>query len=114
MKSKGEEETLELGRFIAALNLGLDVEGKPVEKFCPLEYINMEGEDDFEVEFSSEELVQLVQVGEQVLDSMEVDPLIVDSSDDESKVVKLSDAQKYAKDVLNFMANQGFQNFKTS
>jgi hypothetical protein len=32
--------------------------------------------------------------------------LIVDSSDDESKVVKLSDAQKYAKDVLNFMAGQ--------
>jgi hypothetical protein len=30
---------------------------------------------------------------------MEEDPLIVDSSDDESKVVKLSDAQKYAKDV---------------
>jgi hypothetical protein len=41
-----------------------------------------------------------------VLDSMEEDPLIVDSSDDESKVVKLSDAQKYAKDVLNFMATK--------
>ena len=113
MKSKMEEATLELGRLIAALNLGLDVEGKPVEKLCPLEYINMEGEDDFEVEFSTEELVQLVQDGEQVLDSMEVDPLIVDSSDDESKVVKLSDAQKYAKDVLNFMASQGSQIFST-
>jgi hypothetical protein len=32
--------------------------------------------------------VQLVQDGEHVLDSMEEDPLIVDSSDDESKVVK--------------------------
>jgi hypothetical protein len=40
-----------------------------------------------------------VQDGEHVLDSMEEDPLIVDSSDDESKVVKLSDAQKYAKDA---------------
>jgi hypothetical protein len=40
-------------------------------------------------------------------DSMEEDPLIVDSSDDESKVVKLSDTQKYAKYVLNFMASQG-------
>jgi hypothetical protein len=70
----------------------------------------MKGEDDFEVEYStedSEELVQLVQDGEQVLDSMEEDPLIVDSSDDESKVVKLSNAQKYAKDVLKFMASQG-------
>jgi hypothetical protein len=38
---------------------------------------------------------------------MEEDPLIVDSSDDESKVVKLSDAQKYAKNVLNCMASQG-------
>jgi hypothetical protein len=39
--------------------------------------------------------------------------LIVDSSDDESKVVKLSNAQKYAKDVLNFMASQGSQIFNT-
>jgi hypothetical protein len=36
-----------------------------------------------------------------------LDRLIVDSSDEESKVVKLSDAQKNAKDVLNFMASQG-------
>jgi hypothetical protein len=40
-----------------------------------------------------------------------LDGQIVDSSDDESKVVKLSDAQKYAKDVLNFMASQGSQIF---
>ena len=39
--------------------------------------------------------------------------LIVDSSDAESQVVKLSDAQKYAKDVLNFMASQGSQIFNT-
>jgi hypothetical protein len=39
--------------------------------------------------------------------------LIVDRSDDESKVVKLSDAQKYAKDVLNFMASQGSHIFNT-
>ena len=49
--------------------------------------LNMEGEDNFEVEYSIEELVQLVQDGEHVLDSMEVDPLIADSSDDESKAV---------------------------
>jgi glutamine synthetase adenylyltransferase len=73
----------------------------------------MEGEDDFQVEYSTEELVQLVQDGEHILDSMEEDPLIVDSSDDESKVVKVSDAQKYAKDVLNFMASQGSQIFNT-
>jgi hypothetical protein len=41
------------------------------------------------------------------------EPLIVDNSDDESKVVKLSNAQKYAKDVLNFMASQGSQIFNT-
>jgi hypothetical protein len=73
----------------------------------------MEGEDDFEVEYFMKELVQLVQDGEHVLDSMEEDPLIVDSNDDESKVVKLSDAQKYTKDVLNFMASQGSQIFNT-
>jgi hypothetical protein len=44
---------------------------------------------------------------------MEEDSLIVDSSDDESKVVKLSDAQKHTKDVLNFMASQGSQIFNT-
>jgi hypothetical protein len=87
--------------------------GKPIEKLSPLEYTNMEGEDDFEVEFSTEELVQIVQDGEHVLDSMEENPLIVDSSDDESKVVKLSDARKYAKDVVNFMASQGSQIFNT-
>ena len=59
----------------------------------------MEGEDDFVVEYSTEELVQLAQDGEHVLHSMEEDPLIVDNSDDESKVVKLSDAQKYGEDV---------------
>src|ERR1700738_3965118 len=64
MKFKMEEVALELGNLIAALNLGLDVEGKLVEKLCPLEYINMKDEDDFEVEFSTEELVQLGQDGE--------------------------------------------------
>jgi hypothetical protein len=34
---------------------------KPIEKVIPLEYINMEVEDAFEVEYSIEELVQLVQ-----------------------------------------------------
>ena len=53
IKSKMEDSTLELGRLIVALNLGLDIEGKNVEKLCPLEYINMEGEDYFEVEFST-------------------------------------------------------------
>ena len=67
----------------------------------------MEGEDDFEVEYSIEELVQLVQDGKEVHDPVEVDPLIDDSNDVESKVVKLSDAQKSIKDVLNFMASQG-------
>ena len=37
--------------------------------------------------------------------SMEINPLVVDSSDDESKVVKLSDALQYTKDVLNIMAS---------
>jgi hypothetical protein len=81
---------LELGNLITALNLGLDVEGKPIEKLSPLEYINMEGDFRwFEVEYSTKELVQLVQDGKDVLDSMEEDPLIVDSNDDQSKVVKL-------------------------
>ena len=75
--------------------------------------LNIEGEENVGVEYSAGELVQLVQDGEHVLDSMEVDPLIVDSSGDESKVVKLSDAQKYAEDVLNFMASQGSQIFNT-
>ena len=57
--------------------------------------------------------MQLVQDGEQILDSMEIDPLIVDSSDNESKVVKLSDTQKYVEDDLNFMASQGSHIFST-
>ena len=44
---------------------------------------------------------------------METYPLIVESSDDESKVVKLSNAQKYTEDVLRFMASQGSQIFST-
>jgi hypothetical protein len=80
---------LELGNLITALNLGLDVEGKPIKKRSPLEYINMEGEDDLRWNNSTKELVQLVQDGKDVLDSMEEDLLIVDSNDDQSKVVKL-------------------------
>ena len=74
----------------------------------------MEGEDDFEVEYFIEELVQLVQDGHEVHDPVEVDPLINDSNDVESKVVtKVNDAQKYVKDVLDLMANQGFQILNT-
>ena len=55
---------------------------------------------DFEVEYSNEELVQLVQDGQEVHDPVEVDPLIDDSDDVESKVVKLSDAQNMLKMFL--------------
>ena len=57
----------------------------------------MEGEDDFEVEYSTEELAQLVQDGQEVHDFVKVDPLIDDSNDVESKVVKLSNAQTLLK-----------------
>ena len=67
----------------------------------------MKGEDDFEVEYSAEELVQLVQDGQVVHNPVEVDLLINDSNDVELKVVTLSDAQKPVKNVLNFMASQG-------
>ena len=111
MKTKMKETTLELGNLIAGLNLGIDVQGKHLDKLSPLEYINMEGKDDFEVEYSVEEHLQLLQDGQEVHDPTQVDPLIDDSNDVESKVVKLSDAQKYVKDVLNFMGSQGSQFF---
>lgn len=113
MKSKIEEAALELGNLIAALNLDLYVEGKLIEKFSPLEYINMEVEDEFEMEYSTEELMQSVQDGEEILDSMEENSMIVDSNDDEYKGVKLSEAHVYAKDILNFMASQGSKIFNT-
>ena len=55
----------------------------------------MKGEVDFEVEYSTEELVQLVQDSEEVHHPVKVDPLIDDSNNVKSKVVKLSDAQKF-------------------
>ena len=39
--------------------------------------------------------------------------MIDDSHDVESKVVKLSDAQKIVKDVLNFLVGRGSQTFNT-
>ena len=45
--------------------------------------------------------------------TVEVDPMVHDSHDVDNKVVKLSDAQKSVKDLLNFMASQGPQNFNT-
>jgi hypothetical protein len=54
-----------------------------------------------------------VQDGQEVRDPIEVDPLIDDSIDIQSKVVKWSDAQKFVKDVLNFMASQGSEIFNT-
>ena len=108
-----EEANLHLGNFIAAFNQGLDIEVNPIEKLSTWESINMEAEDEFEVEYSMDELVQLVKDGEKVFDSMEEDPLIVDSSSVGSTVVKLGDAQKHAKDVLKFMAGQGSQIFNT-
>ena len=45
----------------------------------------MEGEDDFDVEYSTEKLVQLVQDGQEVHDPVEVDPLVDDSNDVESQ-----------------------------
>ena len=73
----------------------------------------MESEDDFEVKYSSEELVQLVQDGQEVHDLVEVDPLIDDSNDVESNLAKLSDTQRFIRDVFIFMANQGSHIFST-
>ena len=52
--------------------------------------LNMKGEDDFEVEYSIKEHVQLVQETEHVFHSMEVDPLNFDSGD----------GRKYVDDIL--------------
>ena len=73
----------------------------------------MEGDDDFEVQSSTEELVQSVQDGREVHNPVKVDPLIDDSNDVESKAMKLSDAQKYVKNVVNFKSSQGSQIFNT-
>ena len=54
-----------------------------------------------------------MQDGQEVHDPVEVDPLIDDSTNVESKVAKLSDAQNFVKDVLNFMASKGSQFFST-
>ena len=48
MKTKMEEATLEVGNLIATL--GFDVQSKHLEKLYLLEYVNMEGEDDFQVQ----------------------------------------------------------------
>ena len=53
----------------------------------------------------------MVQDHEQIMDSMELDPFIVECSEVGSKVVKLSDAHQYSIDNLNFMASQGYQIF---
>ena len=53
--------------------------------------------------------MQLVQDGQEVHNPVEVDPLIDDSNDVKSNIVKLSDAQKFVKDVLNFMVSQASQ-----
>lgn len=60
-----------------------------------------------------EELVQLVQDGEELLDSMKEYSMMVDSIDDEYKIMKLNKSQKYDKDLLNFMASHGCQIFNT-
>ena len=54
---KVDEAVLELGTLIGALNLGSDVHGYPLEKLSLMEYVNMEGKDEFEVELSAEELL---------------------------------------------------------
>jgi hypothetical protein len=40
--------------------------------------------------------------------------MIVDSNDIEPKVVKIGDAQNFAKEVLSFMASHGSQGFTTT
>ena len=50
------------------------------------------------MEYSIEECVQLLQDGQEVHDHVEVDPLVDDSNDGESKVVNFSDAEK----IVNF------------
>ena len=54
------------------------------------------------MEYFIKEQVHLVQETEHVFDFMKVDPLIFDSSDDESKVEKLSDEQKYVDVMMIF------------
>jgi hypothetical protein len=78
--------------------------------------VNMQGEDDFEAKYSINQLVQLVQEGHEVVDSniandyMDEDSIvIVDSNEIELKVVKIGNAQNFAKEVLSFMASHGSQ-----
>ena len=65
------------------------------------------------VEYSTDELVQLPRDGDHVLDSPGGHPLIADSCDDESKVVKLSDAQKHAPCQMYSIPRQNSQIFNT-
>ena len=81
----------------------------------------MQGEDDFEAEYSIDELVQLVQEGQEVVDSNisndymdEGSTMKVDNNDIESKVVKIDNAQNSTKEVLNFMASHSSQGFTTA
>jgi hypothetical protein len=82
--------------------------------------VNLQGEDDFEANNSIDQLVQLVQKGQDLVDSniandyMDEDSIvIVDSNDIESKVVKIGDAQNSANEILSFMASHGSQGFTT-
>ena len=113
MKARTEEAVLELATLIGALNLGFDVHGLPLEKLSPTEYVNMEGEDEFEVEYSTQDLVQLVQNEQETSSDVMEEENVLDIDDVEPKVVKLGDAQMCAKDVFNFMASQGSKFFST-
>jgi hypothetical protein len=68
--------------------------------------VNMQGEDDFEAEYSIVQLMQLVQEGHEVVDSNiandymdEGSKEMVDSNDIEPKVVKIGDAQNSTKEL---------------
>lgn len=74
IKPKMEEAALKLANPIAALanpiaalNLGSDIEGKPLENLCPLEYINNESEDNYEVEYSTRSLCNYCKMAKRYL-----------------------------------------------
>ena len=119
MKSQIDEEVLELENLIASLNLGSTKDGRPIEKLHIADYLDMVDKNITETEFSTTEIVQLVQSSdlmaieglvasnEEHFDPDEEANATTNNNDTECKTIHLVETRVSAKKFLDFIISQG-------
>lgn len=117
------EDVAELEKLITALHLGITYDGNPVPKLLAAEYLDMSDEDVTEAEYSTSQIVDLIENGEISVQCLvgedhgeDEDPAdeTTDKNDMERMTVNLVEARDAGQKLLEFIIGQGSESFACS